>query len=167
MESKTKLFGHPVHPIVVAFPLALGAAAVVADLAYLITKDGVFARMAYYLIWGCVVLGGVSIVIGWRDWFAIPAKTRAKTIGLWHGLSADVFTILFAISGWLRMGLPAAPSTLALALSFIALLVVPQLGWLGGELVYKYRIGVLQHTSAHSQFDPAAPVASIETAANR
>ena len=46
MESKTKLLGHPVHPIVVAFPIALNTVAVLADVVYLITKNGVFAQMA-------------------------------------------------------------------------------------------------------------------------
>ena len=142
MESKTKLFGHPVHPIVVAFPIALNTVAVLADVAYLISKNDLFAQMAYWLILLGVIAGLVAIGIGWRDWLAIPSQTRAKTIGLWHGISADVFTLLFALSWWFRMASPASPSGIALVLSFIGFLVVPMVGWLGGELVFKHLIGV-------------------------
>ena len=151
MESKTKLFGHPVHPILVAFPIALNAVAVLADVAYLITKDSMFAQMAFWLILLGVVAGLVAIVIGWRDWLAIPGNTRAKTIGLWHGFSADIFTLLFALSWWFRMPSPTAPSSVALIFSFIGFLVVPMVGWLGGELVFKHQIGVDQNISADIQ----------------
>ena len=63
-------------------------------------------------------------------------------MGLWHGLSADIFTLLFALSWWFRMASPASPSGVALIFSFIGFLVVPMVGWLGGELVFKHLIGV-------------------------
>ena len=160
MESKTKLFGHPVHPIVVAFPIALNTVAVLADVAYLITHDSTFAQMAFWLILLGVLAGLVAIVIGWRDWLAIPGNTRAKTIGLWHGLSADVFTLLFALSWWFRMASPAAPSSIALIFSFIGLLVVPMVGWLGGELVFKHLIGVDRNAAnpTNSSLDTPQPL---------
>ena len=49
------------------------------------------------------VIGGLAAApLGWIDWFAIPGGTRAKSIGLWHGVGNVVVLVLFVVSWFLR-----------------------------------------------------------------
>jgi uncharacterized membrane protein len=65
-------------------------------------------------------LGLLASVFGLIDWLAIPANTRPKGIGLWHGLGNGLVTALFAISWILRRPMPDQSSGPALTLSFLA-----------------------------------------------
>ena len=86
MESKAKLLGHPIHPMLVVFPLGLLATAVIFDAIALARENGAWSGMAFYLIAAGVIGGLVAAVFGLIDWLAIPSGTRAKVIGLWHGV---------------------------------------------------------------------------------
>jgi uncharacterized membrane protein len=143
MESRTKALGHPVHPMLVAFPLGLLATAVVFDVLYLLTDRSGFAVAAAFTIAAGVIGGLVAAVFGLLDWTAIPAGTRAKQIGAVHGLGNVVVVVLFAISWLLRMGAQDwEPSALAMVFSFVGVALAGFTGWLGGELVYRLRVGV-------------------------
>jgi uncharacterized membrane protein len=81
------------------------------------------------------------------DWFAIPQGTRAKAVGLVHGLGNVVVLLLFIGSWWLRHVEATAtvaymPGTLALVLSFAGFALAGLTGWLGGELVDRHAVGV-------------------------
>ncbi len=142
MESKAKLFGHPIHPMLIVFPLGLLAVAVIFDIIALATGNHFWATMAYYLI-GAGVLGGLAAaVFGFVDFLAIPQNTRAKTIGLMHGTINLVVVLLFIGSWYMRRQVPATPSNLALALGFIGLGLALIASWLGGELVDRLGVGV-------------------------
>lgn len=142
MESRAKLFGHPIHQMLIVFPLGLLAMASIFDLIYLVTRNAKFTDVAFYMIAAGVISGLVAAVFGLIDWTAIPARTRAKAIGMWHGLGNVVVVVLFAASWWLRRPEPTDPSTLALTLSFIAFAIGMVTGWLGGELVDRLGVGV-------------------------
>jgi len=85
MESKVKALGHPVHPMLIVFPLGLLATAVIFDILELITGNGDFSIAAAYAIAAGVIGGLVAAVFGLLDWLAIPTGTRARRLGLWHG----------------------------------------------------------------------------------
>jgi uncharacterized membrane protein len=89
------------------------------------------------------VIGGLlAAIFGLVDWLAIPNKTRAKEIGLWHGVGNVIVTALFAISWFLRRPAPDHPPATALLLSVIAVGMALVTGWLGGELVDRLGVGV-------------------------
>lgn len=143
MESRAKLFGHPIHPMLIVLPLGLLIAAVVFDILYLVTNNPLFAQIAYYDIIIGLVGGLLAAVFGLIDWLAIPSDTRAKSIGLYHGLGNVVVVILFGASWFLRMNSPDnIPSTMALVLSFAGIALGTVTGWLGGELVDRLGVGV-------------------------
>jgi uncharacterized membrane protein len=142
MESRAKLLGHPVHPMLIVFPLGLLATAVIFDVITLATRDGTWSGMAYYLIAAGVIGGLLAAVFGLIDWLAIPSGTRAKAIGLWHGAGNVLVVALFAASWLLRRGIPNTPGTLGLALSFAGVGLALVTGWLGGELVDRLGVGV-------------------------
>jgi len=149
MESRFKVLGHGAHPILIVFPLGLLATSVIFDVVHLVTGNGQFAVVAYWMILAGVIGGVVAAVPGFVDWFAIPAGTRAKRVGLLHGVGNDIVLVLFAISWWMRRGNPPeyAPDTIALLLSGVAFLLALATGWLGGELVE--RLGMAVHDGAH------------------
>jgi uncharacterized membrane protein len=142
MESRFKLLGHPVHPMVIVFPLGLLATAVVFDVIHLVTDNDRWADVSYWMIAAGIVGGLLAAVPGLVDWLAIPSGTRAKGIGLWHGLGNVVVLALFGSSWLIRRGDMAEPGTLALVLSFAGAAVAMITGWLGGELVDRLGVGV-------------------------
>jgi uncharacterized membrane protein len=142
MESRAKLFGHPIHQMLIVFPLGLLATAVVFDVIGLFRADGIWELMAYYLIATGVVTGLVAAVFGAIDYFAIPGGTRAKYIGTMHGVGNVAVVALFAASWLLRRPEPANPPFEAMLFSFLGVLLAVATGWLGGELVARLGIGI-------------------------
>jgi uncharacterized membrane protein len=147
MESKARILGHGIHPIMIVFPLGLLATGVVFDVIHLIWGNPTMATVAFYMIVAGIIGGFLAAPFGWIDWFAIPTGTRAKSVGLMHGLVNTGVLLLFIGSWWLRRDAPERPETLASVLSFAGAGLALVGGWLGGELVE--RLGVAVHEGAH------------------
>jgi len=142
VEARAKLLGHPIHPILVVFPLGLLSTSVGFDVAYWMTDTERWAEIAYWLIVIGLIGGVAAALFGLLDWLAIPPRTRAWRIGLLHGLGNIVVLSLFGVSWLLRAAAPAVPSALAIALSLAGVVLATLTGWLGGELVNRLGIGV-------------------------
>jgi uncharacterized membrane protein len=142
MESKVKFAGHPVHPMLIVFPLGLLGAAVIFDIVYLISDNTRWAVAAYYMIGAGIVGGLAAALFGWIDWLGIPPGTRARRIGLWHGVGNVVVVVLFILSWMLRRGHPELPPTGAIVAGLSAVILSLLTAWLGGELVYRLGVGV-------------------------
>src|SRR5215207_3183681 len=142
MESRAKLLGHPVHPMLIVRPLGLFIAAVVFDALYLWRGTPAFAAVSYWNIAGGIVGGLLAAVFGFIDWLAIPSGTRAKRIGLLHGGVNVVVVAAFAIAWLTRRGAGDAPTTTIFLLEVVALVLGSVGGWLGGELVDRLGVGV-------------------------
>jgi uncharacterized membrane protein len=143
MESRVKLFGHPVHPVLIVFPIGLFATTVIFDILYLATGNEAFPTVSFYMIAAGVIGGLLAAIFGLIDWLALPNNSRAKSIGGWHGLGNVVIVVLFAIS-WLMRGNNNnfVPDSLALLLSFAGVALALITAWIGGELVYRLGVGV-------------------------
>jgi uncharacterized membrane protein len=143
MESRVKLLGHPVHPMLIVLPLGLLSGGALFDIVYVVTGDDVFAEVAFWTITLGIVGGLLAAVFGALDWLAIPRGTRAKQIGLVHGLGNVVVVGLFLVSWILRLPNHAyAPDPLPLILGLVAVGIALGTAWLGGELVFRLRVGV-------------------------
>ena len=153
MESRAKALGHPIHQMLIPFPFGLLATAVIFDIIYLFvgtpaTAD-TLATVAFWMIAAGIVGGLVAAPFGFIDYLAIPSGTRAKSVGLLHGVGNVFVLVLFAVSLWMRYGAATAagaglyrPTGAALAASFVAFLIAGATGWLGGELVDRLGVGV-------------------------
>lgn len=143
MESRAKLLGHAIHPMLIVFPLGLLATAVIFDIIYLFTNNAGLATAASYMIVAGIIGGLAAAVFGLIDWLAIPGGTRAKRVGAWHGLSNVLVVALFAVSWLVRAGAGAwEPTAVALVFSFVGAAVALFSAWLGGELVERLAVGV-------------------------
>src|SRR4051812_19311298 len=104
METRFKFFGHPVHPMLIVLPIGLFSIGALADLGYLATGNTDLATVAYWNIGLGIVGGLLAAIFGAIDWFALPAGTRAKAIGLWHGVGNVVIVVIMLVSWLLRPG---------------------------------------------------------------
>ena len=142
MESRAKLLGHPIHQMLIVFPLGLLATALMFDAVQLITGNGFWSELSYWMIAAGVVTGLLAAPFGLVDWLAIPGGTRAKRIGAIHGAGNVVVVALYGISWLMRTGNPGTPEVPALALAFLGGGLAMVTGWLGGELVDRLSVGV-------------------------
>jgi uncharacterized membrane protein len=143
MESKTKLFGHPIHPMLVVLPLGLFIGAIITDTIDLINGNTALAAVSYFNISIGILAGLLAAIFGFLDWLGVPANTRAKYIGGWHGLGNVVVVLIFATSWWLRRDSAGyEPNQTALLLSYSAIVIGAVTAWLGGEMVYRLGIAV-------------------------
>ena len=143
MNSRIKFLGHPLHPMLVVYPLGLWSTAVILDLIFVANGNRALPIASYWMITAGLIGGLLAAVAGFLEWLAIPSNSRAKTIGLWHGLGNLVITLLFAGSWWLRTGIQDyIPSSIAMMLSMIGFALALITGWLGAELVYRLGVGV-------------------------
>jgi len=169
MESRAKLLGHPIHPMLIVLPLGLFIAAVIFDALYLWRGTTAFSAVSYWNIAGGIVGGLLAAVFGLIDWLAIPANTRAKRIGLLHGGANVVVVALFA-AAWFMRGdtIDNAATTSVFLLEVAALVLGSVSGWLGGELVDRLAVGVDDgaHLDAPSSLS-GLPAGSARTGAVR
>lgn len=143
MESKAKLFGHAIHPILIVFPLGFLTGAVIFDLIYLFSGNADMQMVAYWMLSAGIIGGLLAAPFGWIDWFAIPAGTRAKSVGLLHGVGNMIVVLLF-IGSWALRTYNTQDVTYILqyVFSFAGIPLAVVTGWLGGELVERLGVGV-------------------------
>jgi uncharacterized membrane protein len=143
MTSRAKMLGHPIHPMLIPFPIGLLTTAVVFDIIYLINDRPGFNLAAAYALAAGIIGGLIAAPFGLIDWFVIPARTRAKQVGVWHLCGNVIALVLFAVSWWLRFEAGAwNPTVAALICSFVGVVIAAASGWLGGELVDRLAIGI-------------------------
>lgn len=143
MESRFKVLGHPVHPMLIVYPLGLLSAAVIFDVLYVVTGNGDLATFSFWALAAGLVGGLAAAVFGLIDWLGIPSGTRAKRIGAFHGGGNLVVVALFALSFLSRTsGAQFLPDTLPLISGLLGAGLALVTAWLGGELVYRLRVAV-------------------------
>lgn len=147
MDARAKLLGHPIHQMLIVFPLGLLATAVVFDLVYFGTEDPIHAIVAFWMLVAGVIGALLAAPFGFIDWLAIPRNTRARRIGALHGGGNLVVSVLFLASLLLRYDRAVTPPDAAYVCSFAGALLALVTAWLGGELVDRLGIGV--HANAN------------------
>ncbi|MCX5068811.1 DUF2231 domain-containing protein [Micromonospora lupini] len=143
MESRLKVLGHPVHPMLVMFPVALLVTAVLFDIVDTVGGPDFLAEVAYWNITVGLVGGLLAAVAGSFDLLAIPTGTRAKRVGLLHA-GANIAVILLFAAVWavrLNADSRAAGGSL-IAIEVVAVAILGISAWLGGELVDRLGVGV-------------------------
>jgi len=140
MQGKAKLLGHPIHQMLIVFPLGLLATSLVFDIVRLATGNPFWAQISYYMLLSGLIGGGLAAITGVIDFLSIPKYTRARTIGIVHGLGNVGVMTLFLVSFIMRNN--GEHGGVPIGLSVIAALGALVTGWLGGELVDRLGVGV-------------------------
>lgn len=142
MKSKASFKSHPIHPILVSFPIAFLIGTFVFDLIAKFSENKSFWQTGYYLEIAGIVLGLIAAVPGLIDYiFTVPPKSSAKARGLKHALVNVSHLFLFFIAFMIRRN-EDANMNLVLILEAIGVVLIFIAGWLGGTLVYRNQIGV-------------------------
>ena len=102
MESKAKIFGHAIHPILIVYPLGLLSVAVIFDIIYLATGNPTWTTVSFYMIAAGIIGGLLAALFGLIDYLYIPSGTRARRIGMLHGVTNLCVVILFIASLLMR-----------------------------------------------------------------
>jgi uncharacterized membrane protein len=127
----------------VVFPLGLFVASLIFDIIYLVGDDLGFARISFWNIAVGLIGAAIAAVLGLVDFLAIPRNTRARRIGVVHGLGNVLVVGLFLVSWLIRFRHPANQVTAsAFVLSLLAVALAVVTAWLGGELVDRLGVGV-------------------------
>jgi len=97
MESKVKSMGHPIHPMLVNFPLGLLITSAAFDIIHLVTGNGYWSGIAFWMITAGIITGLLAAVVGTIDALAIPSGTRAKSVSILHGTGNFLILALFVL----------------------------------------------------------------------
>ncbi|GGM46975.1 hypothetical protein GCM10012275_17570 [Longimycelium tulufanense] len=140
-------YGHPVHAVVVGWPIGAWLSAAVLDVvSFSGYEPAALARAATWLIGIGLVGALVAAATGVLDFLIVPRGTHAWRIALAHiGLNSTAF-VVFLVDFLVRWGGPderAAP-TAAFVLTLVGVVVLAGGGWLGGELVFRYGVRVAE-----------------------
>lgn len=155
MASKASIAGHPIHPMLIPFPLALWTTSFAVDVVFYFLRSPTLVIISKFLIAaGC--LGALAAAVpGIIDWLSIK-DAKVKRIANWHARLNIIALIIFALSLYLRMKVGAHWVNYSLKIPFLLSLVGVVLisisGWLGGALSFEHGVGVKpQHDSPEEE----------------
>jgi uncharacterized membrane protein len=143
VTSSVAIFGHPIHPIIVIFPIAFLSGAAGSDLGYWLSHDPFWARASVWLLGLGILSGLAAAAIGMVDFIRIP-KVRDRNAGWLHMVLNVAALLLSTINFFLRLGSPVAailPFGLMISAVVATLLLVS--GWYGGELTFRHKVGII------------------------
>jgi uncharacterized membrane protein len=146
MASPASIGGHPVHPMIIPFPIALWVFSLVADVIYLWRGYWVWRYyVAFYALLAGIIAAVVAAVPGLIDWLSLTDKAVVR-IANWHARLNVIALLIFAGSFYLRTtsgsSLVGGSYTIPLALSVLGVILITISGWLGGEMVFKHGVAV-------------------------
>ncbi|MGH7166208.1 MAG: DUF2231 domain-containing protein [Nitrospiraceae bacterium] len=146
MKSRLQFAGHPIHAMVVSFPIGLYTTALVCDVLYLALHQAFWFRMAFWaIVFGLVTHVGAAAT-GLPDFLAVMREQKeARRAATSHLVFGVGLLVVQGLNLAVRNGgeLPAGESiTMPLIANLIGATMVGVQGWYGGELVYRHFIGV-------------------------
>jgi uncharacterized membrane protein len=143
MKTNVRFLGHALHPMMVVMPLGMLAGSVAFDLVFFATRVPIFSRVSFWNLTGGIATALLAALIGLIDLLATPPRTRARRVGVAHLLVMLGAVLMFLISWATRLYLQFLAVTAGqFVLSVIALVLLSIGGWLGGELVERFGVGV-------------------------
>jgi uncharacterized membrane protein/nitrite reductase/ring-hydroxylating ferredoxin subunit len=140
MKSTANIKGHPIHPILVGFPIAFFTAALLFDAVAFFYKNDTFWLMGKYMVIAGIVSAIITAIPGIIDYFfTVPPKSSAKKRGAQHGILNTTMLILFVVAYFIRQKQISFSPIIFEFIGFVTMIIA---GWLGGTLVYRNQIGV-------------------------
>jgi len=149
VTSSIAIFGHPIHPIIVIFPIAFLSAVAGTDLGYWVTRSDFWAQASIWLLGAGLVSGIAAAITGMFDFVRIP-RARKRRAGWAHMLLNVAVLVLTIGNFFLRL---VDPETIivptGLVLSWIVATLLLASGWYGGELMFRHKVGIVGSEETH------------------
>lgn len=140
-ESRVAIWGHPLHAMTVAFPVALTFCAFGADALYWVSGAERWAWAALWASGTAFLFGLLAGATGTAELLMVPG-IRIRAAAWTHFLIAVTLLSLLGLNwGWRLRGYEEAILPWGILMSGFAVLVVGATGWHGGKLVFDYRLG--------------------------
>lgn len=155
MASKASIAGHPVHPMLVAFPIGLWTTSFVVDVIFYFCRNTSLMLISKVMLAAGLVGGIAAAVPGIIDWLAIK-NVKVKSIANWHARLNIIAIIVFAISLYFRMRMGAHwvnyHMRVPVLVSFLGIVLIGISGWLGGAMSFEHGVGVApQHDTPEEE----------------
>ena len=146
MASRASIGGHPIHPMLIPFPIGLLVFSLVADLIFLWKGNPVWRDyVAFYTMLAGIIGGAAAAIPGLIDWAMLTDRSAVK-VANWHARVNIITLLIFIANFYLRTTSGAAWTTsmpmLPFALSIVGVIGLTIAGWLGGELVFRHGVAV-------------------------
>lgn len=141
IKSTAALGSHPIHPMVVPFPIAFLLGAAVSDIVFAASKNPFWAGTSYWLLLAGLVMGAIAAIGGMVDFFTIR---RAQNTSGWIHAAGNITAVAIAFVNFLLRLIHPTTSVVptGITLSIITGVILLITAWFGGELAYRYAIGV-------------------------
>jgi uncharacterized membrane protein len=145
--SSIAILGHPIHPVLVIFPVAFLSGAAGSDIGYWLTQDFFWARASLLLIGLGGLSGILAALVGIFDFVRLK-QVRQRTAGWAHMFINITVLVLTFINFGLRLDEPqTAIMPIGITISLIVATLLSIGGWYGGELSFRHKIGVIGRNS--------------------
>jgi uncharacterized membrane protein len=146
MASKASIGRHPIHPMLIPFPIGLLVFSFIADLIYLWRGNPVWKDfIAFYAMLGGIIGAAAAAIPGLIDWATLTDRAAVK-VANWHARVNIITLVIFIVDFYLRTTSGAAwfPSMpmLPVILSVVGIMGLSIAGWLGGQLVFRHGVAV-------------------------
>jgi uncharacterized membrane protein len=141
--STARIATHPIHPMLVSFPIACFVGTLLTDLAYWKTAEMMWADFSAWLLFFGLIMGCLAAIAGFID-FVSNRRVRALAPA-WFHMIGNVVVLLLALFNSFVHSRDAWTSVVPSGLILSALTVVVLLftGWMGGSMVFRHRVGVM------------------------
>jgi uncharacterized membrane protein len=141
-HSTAKIAGHPLHPMLIPFPIAFLVSALVTDILYLNQGRAGFAEASMWLLGAGVAMALLAAVFGFIDFFGERRIRDLRTA--WLHMIGNLIAVTLAAANFLlrAQGGPDAIQPTGVSLSAIVVLLLLFNGWQGWQMVYRHRVGI-------------------------
>jgi len=143
MASRASIYRHPIHPMLVAFPIGLWVFSFVCDIVALNRpENSVFWNdMAFYTMAGGTLGAVLAAIPGFIDYLSLH-DPRVKRIATTHLVVNLVVVILYVFNLGFRLNQPVETKSVSVLISAIAIVLLAISGWLGGSMVFVHGVAV-------------------------
>jgi uncharacterized membrane protein len=151
MKTPASIRNHPVHPMLIVFPIALWVFSLVCDIAYHGGSHNEFWKgAAFYSIAGGIVGAILAAIPGFIDYLSLTNRSIKKTATT-HMVINLIVVALFLFNLGVRYNASADGQIFGVALSLAGISLMCVSGWLGGTMVYEGRVGVSERQEPESE----------------
>jgi len=143
-RSTAQIGGHPIHPMLIPFPIVCFIGTFLADIIYVQSGDGGWASASYWLLGIGLATAALAAIAGLTDYLG-DDRIRRMGDALKHMIANVAAVVIEAVNLALRIDNRDFIGSTGVWLSGLVVLLLLYSGWKGGELVYKHGIGVHDH----------------------